>query len=157
MITKVKQLFLRCLRHETSPEKCATATALAVYIAFCPFFGIHTFMTIAAGVLFRLNLPLLLLVGNVINNPLTMVPIYMSGYVLGYWLLHTVLGFSVAASNPWWMASVNSFIHTYLKVSDVSFWAFMLGGNVLGGVLGLLCYKVMQPLFLRLATENKVY
>lgn len=156
MFVWLKNLLLRCFLYESSPHKLAASCALAVYISFNPFFGFHTIMAIGLGFFLRLNIPLILAVGNAINNPLTMVPVYMSGYVLGYWLLHSLWGLPVIGSNPLWMQSVNSFLQVKLGITNISFWAFMLGGNVLGVVLGMICYVVLLPVFVRLALQQKV-
>jgi uncharacterized protein (DUF2062 family) len=156
MFAWLKHFLLRCFTYETSPQKLAVACALAVYIAFNPFIGFHTLMSIGLGLILRLNVPLMLAVSCAINNPLTMVPVYMSGYFFGYWCLHSWWGVAVSFANPWWMEPVNNFLHSRLGIGDISLWAFMLGGNVLGVFLGVLCYIIMLPVFVRLSMQQKV-
>lgn len=156
MFNRVKNYLLKLFKYEASPRKLAIACAVALYIAFCPFFGLHTFMLIASGWLFQLNVPLLLIVGYVINNPFTMVPIYMSGYLAGHWIVHDYFELNVLAYNPWWMQSVNDFLHIHIGISDVSFWAFLIGGNVVGILLALLAYPMMHRIFKKLSTQPSV-
>lgn len=156
MFARAKQFLHNAFVYESSSHKLAVACALAVYVAFSPFFGFHTLMLIGFGLLFRLNVPLLITIGYAINNPLTMVPVYMAGYAVGYGLLHWWLKIAVGVVNPWWMQSVNNFLRNHLGLTEVSFWAFMVGGNILGIVLAGLCYMLMLPIFRRLARQKPV-
>lgn len=154
MFGTIKQYLMRCFGYESSPHKLAAACALAVYIAFCPFFGFHTLMAIGLGLLFRLNVPLMILIGNGINNPFTMIPIYLTGYFFGHWILHSWWGLPLGYANPWWMGSVNQFLQAHVGNSTISFWGFMLGGNLIGLVLGALSYLILEPVFIYLASQR---
>ncbi|MCF7900513.1 DUF2062 domain-containing protein [Candidatus Babeliales bacterium] len=156
MFSRAKKFLLKLFIYETSPHKLAVACAIAVYIAFSPFFGLHTLMLIGSGMFFKLNIPLLLIIGYVINNPFSMIPIYMSGYAVGYWILHECLEFHVCAYNPWWMESVNNFLHAKIGISHISFWAFMIGGNCVGIILGCVAYPLMHHIFKRLSIQQAI-
>jgi uncharacterized protein len=151
MFTRLKHLLMRCFAYEASPARLAFTCALAIYIAFSPFFGLHTLMVFAAGFLLHLNVPLMILVSYTINNPFTMIPIYLSGYYIGHLLLHSWLGFEIAQANPWWMDAFNLFLQTHLGLVEISLWAFLVGGNILGFVLAGLSYVILLPLFIKLA------
>ena len=135
---------------QSSVQRLAVACSLAVYIAFCPFLGFHTVMAIGIGFIAQLNIPLILGVSYMINNPWTMIPINLSGYVTGYWILHTYLSLSVESLNPVWMGVCNNYFYTYLGFMNVSFWAFMLGGNILGVFFAVICYPVFYVVFTRI-------
>ncbi len=152
----MKEFLSRLFFYECSPHKLAAACSLAIYVAFCPFTGLHTLMLIGSGWIFRLNVPLLISVGYIVNNPFTMIPILMSGYFLGHWILHSLVGVVLAGSNPVWMESINHFLHLHLGLSEISFWAFMLGGNVLGILLGILLYPLFYTVFLYLSAQQRV-
>jgi uncharacterized protein (DUF2062 family) len=151
MFEKIKEKFLNLFSYESSPHKLALACSLGIYIAFSPFFGLHTIMLIGAGLLFNLNVPLLLIIGYTVNNPFTMVPIYVSGYLLGHWILHTRLQIPLDASNPWWMEKVNLFLQQHVGHSHISLWGALVGGNVLGIALALLFYPILLYFFNRLS------
>jgi len=157
MIARIKQVIRDLLLYESSHHKLAVATALATYIAFSPFFGFHMIMSVVFGWIFRLNIPFLLAVGAVINNPLTMVPIYSSGYLMGHWLLHGQMGMPVMEVNPLWMAPINSFLHTYLGLFDVSFWALMVGGNILGVVLAVFVYPFVYKMLTSSSAQGSAW
>lgn len=141
--------FEKLLFYEKSPKKVALACGVAMYIAFSPFIGLHTLMLFVAGWLLKLNIPLLVTVSYIVNNPWSMIPIFAAGYGVGYVILHTWLGFPVLDANPWWMRGVNEYLQYYLNLPDVSFWAFMLGANLLGVILGIITYFVAHSLALK--------
>lgn len=153
MFERIKGLLQRVAPQERCPKKLAFAASLAIYIAFSPFIGLHTIMHIVLGWFFGVNIPLCLAVGYGVNNPWTMVPIYMSGYLCGYWILHSWWGLSIAAVNPGWMVWINTKLTYYLGIVDVSFWAFMIGANIVGVLLALITYPLFHSLFRRLVSN----
>ena len=140
----LKNFFKKLLTYERSPHKFALACALAVYIALSPFIGLHTFMLIGAGWLLKLRVPLLLAVGYGINNPITVVPIVMGQYVMGHWFLHSFLNVEIGQSNPWWMSFINNFLSTHVGIQKVSFWAFMIGSNLIALLFAAICYPIIK-------------
>lgn len=147
MFSRIRTFLKEIAQKERCPHKLAVASSLGIYISFSPFLGLHTAMHIILGWLFGLNIPLLLAVGYGVNNPWTMVPIYMSGYLCGYWILHSWWGMSVTGSNPLWMSYINAKLAYYLGVVDVSFWAFMLGANLVGVILAFVLYPIFWNFF----------
>lgn len=137
----------RLLLHERSPKKLALAVSVALYVAISPFLGLHTMMLVVAGWAFGLNIPVLILVSYAVNNPWTMVPLMVGGYWVGYKILHGWLGLSVASMNPPLMHFVNDYLYQYVGLKDVSFWAWMLGGNVVGLVVAVVSYPLLHRLF----------
>ncbi len=148
---KLKHKLLNLFSYEHSPHKLALACSISLYIAFSPFFGFHTLMLIGSGMFFGLNVPLLLILGYTINNPFTMVPIYVSGYLLGFWIIHNWLDIPFEASNPWWMEKVNLFLQQHVGHSHISLWGLLVGGNVLGIALALIFYPILLYIFKRLS------
>lgn len=145
----------RLLLHERSARKLALATSVALYVAISPFLGLHTIMLVVAGWLFNLNIPVLIMVSYTVNNPWTMVPLMAGGYWVGYKLLHDVLGLSLEALNPAIMSTVNVYIQKYVGIQDVSFWAFMLGGNILGVAVAVVMYPFLLMLFNELVRQEE--
>ncbi len=142
MYARAKAIFKSFITKDASPLKLALAVSVAMYIAWSPFLGFHTLMLIAAGWLLNLNIPFLIATGYIINNPWTMIPIYMGGYLFGYWLLHSFLGISLENLNPYWMEWFNHKIVEFLHITEISFWAFMIGGNILGIIFAFIAYPI---------------
>jgi len=147
MLSRIKTFLKEIAEKESCPHKLAVAASLSIYISFSPFLGLHTAMHIVFGWLFGLNIPLLLAVGYGVNNPWTMTPIYMSGYFCGYWILHSWYGLSVTGFNPLWMSFVNVKLGYYLGIAKISFWAFMLGANLIGVILAFVMYPFFWNFF----------
>lgn len=69
-----------------TPQRTAVAFALGVFIAFTPTYGLHTASVVFLAWTFRLNFPAIL-VGSLINNPWTVVPILGATMWTGFFLL----------------------------------------------------------------------
>ena len=69
-----------------TPQRTAFAFALGVFIAFTPTYGLHTASVVFLAWAFRLNFPAIL-VGSLINNPWTVVPILGATMWTGFVLL----------------------------------------------------------------------
>ena len=147
MFSRMKTFLQEIAKKERCPHKLAVAASLGVYISFSPFLGLHTAMHIVFGWLFRLNIPLLLAVGYGVNNPWTMVPIHMSGYFCGYWILHSWYGLSVTRFNPTWMSYLTGKLAALFGTVKISFWAFMLGANLVGVILAFVLYPFFWNFF----------
>ncbi len=147
----------KLLLYEKSPRKLALATSVALYVALNPFLGLHTIMLVLAGWLFKLNIPVLIMVSYTVNNPWTMVPLMAGGYWVGYKIVHVWLGFSVAALNPPMMDWVNQYIQKFVGIADVSLWAFLIGGNIVGITVALIMFPFLHLFFRSLLAEEAEY
>lgn len=145
MIVWIKKLFNRLMQHEQCVSTFTFSFCVGIYIAFSPFMGFHTAQVFLFSWLFGLNFAVLLAVSLFINNPWTMVPVYSVDYFFGDKLL-SFLGFDHYAWNPSWVSYANEWFSYYVGVSGFSFWAFMIGGNVLGIGSGLIAYPLVKNL-----------
>ena len=68
-------------------------------------------------------------------------------------MLHSILGFDVKTLNPEWMLPINEWLQINLGIADLSFWGFMIGGNLLALIVSLAVYPVVKPLFNALIKE----
>lgn len=154
ILTWFYQRMIKLIRLEKDSAKLAFGSSLGIYIAFSPFIGFHTAMVILFSWLFSLNIAVLFTVSVLINNPGTMVPVYGLGYWFGNWLL-AFIGVDHYAFNPGWISSCNAWLQHYVAVKGFSFWAFMLGGNVLGILLALLSYPLIKWLLRTISVKGK--
>lgn len=145
MISWVKKRVHSLVHLESDSTKLALSSCLGIYIAFSPFIGLHTAMGFFFAWLFGLNIVILLTVSMTINNPWTMVPVYGAGYWFGDWLLsHITINHHLL--NPQWVSICNQWLCQYISFQGFSFWAFMIGGNVIGVAFALLCYPLAKRL-----------
>ena len=82
-----RSTFRRLLALDDPPERTALAFSIGVFIAFSPLLGLHTILATLIAFLFRFN-KVAVYTGNFINNPfVTLVPIIISSYAIGAFLL----------------------------------------------------------------------
>jgi uncharacterized protein (DUF2062 family) len=142
------------LEKEQSDHKLAVAVSVGIYIAFCPFQGLHTILIFACAWLLKLNFAVLLATSCLIHNPWTMFPIYAGEYVFGNWLCSSVCGYDMMSLNPSWMSWVNFYITKYTGLNDISLWSFLIGGNIIAIAFSLLVYPLMRYLLSKLALSS---
>jgi len=78
-----------------------------------------------------------------------MVPVYAAGYFFGEWVLG-LLGVNPLALNPFWMGSINRLLLYYTGLTGISFWSFMIGGNLLGLLFSVILYPVLKLFFTKI-------
>ena len=144
MIKQIIAFGKKMILSERTPAKLALASSLGVFIAFSPFLGIHWLMTIVLSWVLSVNMAIVYAAAHVVNNPLTMIPVYVADYEVGKYIVHRLLGLDLMPYNPSWMNWLNMKI-SCLGIPNLSLWTFIIGGNVLGLGLALLLY----PFFLR--------
>ena len=139
-----RSTFRRLLALDDPPERTALAFSIGVFIAFSPFLGLHTIMATAIAFIFRFN-KLAIYSGTFVNNPfLTLVPIIVSSYAIGAF----VLGRPVRLSPEGVQLLTDPHLLTadyYRKVFRESWqivWPFTIGAMVLSVVCSLMAYPV---------------
>ena len=128
-------------------------------------------MVFACSWAFRLNLAVMLTASMAINNVWTLVPIYLSDYIFGYWLSHTVFKFNFSWLDTllircisfipifmmkwfnWAFDKINYFFEHTLGLAKPCFWSFLIGGNLLGLMTSLILYPIIKRLFTKLSHE----
>lgn len=96
--------------------------SLGLFVAFLPFPG-HTLLVVLMALLLRVHIPAAI-IGTLVNNPLTMVPIFLLGYRIGL----ALLGYEPQPFDP--ELSVEWFTSGFVNV-----WQPLLLGCVLLGAL----------------------
>lgn len=149
MITTIthfgRKLLARLISYERCMHTLTLSCCMGIYIAFSPFVGLHTAMVFLFSWIFALNFAVMLAVSMFINNPWTMMPVYGAGHFFGDQIL-SWWGVDHYEWNPSWIISANSWIKSHIGFGGISFWAFMIGGNILGIGLSLGCYPMIKRL-----------
>jgi len=143
MMIWVKKIFVRLMQYEHCVQTFTLSCCVGIYIALSPFVGFHTAMVFLFSWLFALNFSVVLAVSMMINNPWTMMPVYGMSYLCGDWML-SWFGLNHNAWNPSWVSKGNELLSNYVSFSGFSFWAFMIGGNILGLGLALIAYPIVK-------------
>ena len=140
---KLKQYWLSAkaaFYNELSWPVITWSSVCAVWIAFCPFLGLHTVLAFFCSWLFSLNIAIVLGLSMLINNPWTMIPVYYFDYRMGlYWYIYVV---GYIPENPLWLQSVLMYMQKHLLIPSFSFWAFIVGGTVVASIAAILTYTI---------------
>ena len=147
---RIRHYLRRLLAVDDSPQRIALAFAIGVFLAFSPLVGLHTVLGLAIAFLFGLN-RMALLIGLFVNNPWTLVPIYIAaGYIGG--LLFGYPGHAAMPDFGW-----NQLWRMHYWVELGRQWRLLipvaLGSLILSIVFAILSY----PLALYLLKQGRVY
>jgi len=151
IIKRFKQFLYELALKEKNPQVLALSVCIGVFIAFSPFVCFHTLMIIVSAWLFSLNFAVVMAASLFVNNPWTMVPVYSTDYLFGEWFLRKVIGVDALSLNPFWMEPLNGFVYKYTGIAGISFWSFMIGGNLLGLLVSVILYPVVKSIFKRIS------
>lgn len=84
-----------------------------------------------------------------------MIPIYSCDYLVGELLLSKYFGIDTAALNPSWMTWLNEKLHFYTGICGISWWSFLIGGNLIGLAVAGMLYPISKHIFARLIEHKK--
>jgi uncharacterized protein (DUF2062 family) len=146
---KILTYFQYMVQHEKSAHTLALSISIGVFIAFSPYLFFHTIMIFVLSWFLKLNPVITFAVTYAINNPWTMCFVYFADYLVGDFVLRMSLC-SPALMNPSWMNWVNGQLCAYTGLSGLSFWSFMVGGNLLGVLFGVMLYPIMKNMCIRM-------
>ena len=144
---KILNFLARFVQDESSAGRFAWSVSTGVFIAFSPYHFFHTILIFFFTWLWGLNLVVTFAVTYAINNPWTMVFVYIADYLTGDYILK-MLGICPMTLNPAWMEFVNGPLRSYTGVHGIAFWSFMLGGNLLGLAFGAMLYPIVKKAYL---------
>ncbi len=142
------------LNADSTPKVTAVSMAIGVAIAFSPFPGLHLIMGFVLARLFRLN-AVILVMGILIHNPWTMVPIHLFGLATGDLVLYgSLTSLDQFKAFPWHDLGLAT-------VFDGAFWSlqwpilrsfikpFFVGSTLTAVITALPAYKLTLRISLR--------
>ncbi len=142
----------------TPPRTTAISLALGVWLAFSPIPGLHFVIAFLAARFFKLNVVMLVL-GVMIHNPWTMLPIHMLGLTIGDLVLTGHLQ-SIELFRQFPIGELglvnlfrHSFWHEYGPTFSHFLRPFVVGHLIMNTVLALVCYR--YTLFLLRSKKNQ--
>jgi uncharacterized protein (DUF2062 family) len=143
-----RSTFRRLLALDDPPERTALAFSVGVFIAFSPLLGLHTILATLVAFLFRFN-KIAVYSGTFINNPfLTLIPIIISSYAIGAFLLGHPLRIPAEGlallKEPHLLTA--GYYSRLFHESWYIVWPFCIGGMVLSVVCSLIAYPVTSAL-----------
>jgi len=84
---KFKKVLVRLFKLNNTPQEIALGTALGVFIAILPVYGLHTVLVIIAAILIKPANKVAILLGTNISLPPTVPFITWAGYEIGRFIL----------------------------------------------------------------------
>ncbi|MBA2307260.1 DUF2062 domain-containing protein, partial [Candidatus Dependentiae bacterium] len=143
MFNTLKKKLVQLIRAENSASRLSGSFCLGTFIAILPVIPFQTPMLVFLNWLFSLNLAISFTAVYVVNNPITLIPIYVIDYAFGVWLFKTIMGLDLSVYNPWWIEKATELVSRYINIkkylgADFSIWYLVLGGFVLGILVSLL-------------------
>lgn len=133
----------RLLRISATPHQVALGLAIGVFAASSPFVGLHIILAGIVASLLRGNIAAAIL-GTILSNPLTFLPIVMADYKIGHMLLSTfgnVQAIPLSEIRQMFDGlSLSQAWSSLLEAWEPVMMPIILGGVVLGAILGSLSY-----------------
>jgi uncharacterized protein len=131
---------------ERTPKKLAIACTLGIFIAFSPLIGLHWLLTIILAWIFSVNVAVVYAAAHVVNNPLTMVPLYLGDYAVGLWVCDKLFQSNLVKHNPSWMQWLNVKL-SCLGIANISLWAFIIGGHLVAFMASIVAFPILIRFF----------
>ena len=154
MVRKIINFGKQLVLGERTPGKLAYASSIGIFIAFSPFVGFHWLMTLVLAWLLGLNVVAMYTASHIVNNPFTMVFIYLADYKVGNFIAKLV-GIDLFAYNPWWMHWLNTKF-ACVGIPQLSLIAFLIGGNILGFLAACIAYPFLIHFYKRIIKQPAV-
>ena len=153
----IRKKFEQLLLKEKSVSRLSASFCLGTFIALTPTIPLQTPLIMALAWACGLNIAVAVAALYIVNNPITIIPIYVAGYAIGSWVLN-LIGFDLLPYNPWWIDKFNSFLSQYIDISkylgaDLCFWCLILGGTLLGLIVSVPLYPLLKRMLAHLAEE----
>ena len=133
-LSAVRTQLIQILHLQESPHRTALAFAIGVFIAFAPHYGFHTISVLVFSWAFRLNY-LAVLIGSLINNPWTLIPI------LGLTLYTGLALFGVPQSSSFQWEDIH--LEDLFDTIAPYLLPFIVAGCLLGIIGAIIAYPVM--------------
>lgn len=158
MLRFLKAYFERLLLSERSYQKLAASFTVGTFIALTPTIPFQTPLLFLVSWLCRLNATVTFAAVYLVNNPFTMIPIYVVGYAVGIWFFEGLLGWSLVSYNPAWVAKLNEFLSRYIDIkkylgSDFCLWYLLFGGFLFALMVCIPLYPILKLVFKRLIAQ----
>lgn len=158
MSKSIKKYFERLLLAEGSSKKLAASFCLGTFIGLSPIIPLQTPLLFIMSWLTGLNTAVTFAAVYLINNPFTIIPIYIVGYAVGAWFFEGLLGVSLVQYNPAWVERFNTFMYKYIDIkkylgSEFCVWYLLIGGFTFALTVSLLLYPLLKRVCDRLIAQ----
>lgn len=151
--------FEKIILREPSVHKLTASSCMGIFLACSPFLGIQLLLASIISWLLRLNTALVIIVLCLVNNPITMIPIILIDYFVGYIVLEKIFHASLYLYEPAWLARFNTFISEccagYVAAASFSIWNYFVGGVIFALICSITSYPALYALFKYMKQHHK--
>ncbi len=157
----VSRYLEKLVSKEGSCHKLALSFSMGTFIAIMPIIPFQTPLLFVVSWLMGLNTAIVFAAVYVVNNPITLVPIYIMDYAVGSWFFTRLLGLDLQKYNPWWMEQANAWLSKYIDITKylgegLCLWCLLLGGLLVAAVVSASMYPLLLQLCRRLSRKRAV-
>lgn len=147
----------KLLLAERSCSRLAASFSVGTFIAVAPVIPLQTPLLFFVSWLCGLNAAVVFAAVYIVNNPLTLIPIYMIDYAVGVYFFN-MLGIDAAYYNPSWVAGLNTFISRYIDIkkhlgADLCLWCLLVGGLIFALMVSLPLYPLLKRVCEKLSSQ----
>lgn len=153
LLSKIKNFFINIITQEQNSKRLALTFCLANLIAWSATVPFQTPLLFLLSKIFKLNSKIIFALVLAINNPITMIPIYILDYTFGTWFFNSVLKINLIKYNPIWAEKFSNFLSKYIDLTRVigdahfCFWCLILGSLILPIIINLFLYPILKKIF----------
>lgn len=153
----IRKRLEKLLLSERSCSRLAASFSVGTFIAIAPVIPLQTPLLFLVSWLFGLNAVIVFAAVYIVNNPLTLVPIYVIDYTVGVHFFK-MIGIDAASYNPSWVASANTFISRYIDIkkylgADLCLWCLLVGGLIFALLVSVPLYPLLKRVCEKLSRE----
>jgi uncharacterized protein (DUF2062 family) len=158
MFKRLRRWFENLLLKERSVQKLSASFCLGTFIALTPTIPLQTPLVMALGWLLGMNIGVAVAALYIVNNPVTLLPIYVTGYAFGVWFFNKIVGIDLIPYNPWWVEQFNTFLSRYVDMKnyigiELCLWYLLGGGFLVATIISLPLYPILTRVLSRLARQ----
>jgi uncharacterized protein (DUF2062 family) len=146
VVSSLHKAYERFIKIRGEPRDIALGFALGIFLGVSPMFGFQVWIAILLAALFKWN-KIAAALGTAISNPVTTPVIYAATYYVGSKLFNT--GQILPAKLAW---DFDMLVRILTKTPQV-FWAWTLGGVIIGLPLACFGYYVSYEAIVRYRTR----
>lgn len=136
---------------EPSIHKLTASSCMGIFLACSPFLGIQLLLASLISWILRLNTALVIIVLCLVNNPITMIPIVVINYLVGYVVLEKIFQVPLYLYEPAWLARFDTFVAEccarYMALTTFSIWNYFIGGVIFALLCSVISYPALYVLF----------
>ncbi len=151
--SKIKDFFIKLLLKERDPSRLALTFCLSNLIAWSATVPFQTPLLLIVSRIVGFDYKIMFAVSFIINNPFTLIPIYMANYSFGAWFFHNIFKIDMIKYNPSWTQTFSNYLNKYIDLSKIigttnfCFWCLILGSLILPLIINIFLYPILKKLF----------